>query len=194
MTIVNGNEPTNESIPARCAIPLWLNIEAEADAALRARQSSATLRFGHDTALYRLLSLLFNTAHLPPSAKDDEEQVVLGDDVDKMDRVVPMAANLQMIFYKNAQDSVLVKFMLNEKDIKINILSQVEYGTCYYPWNQWKKQMHERIHDLEHIRQLNAINTMVGTAQANTQSSEWSELLDSADPGYRTEVHRTLLL
>ena len=171
MTIVNGNEPTNESIPARCAIPLWQNIEAEADAALRARQSSATLRFGHDTALYRLLSLLFNTAHLPPSAKDDEEQVVLGDDVDKMDRVIPMAANLQMIFYKNAQDSVLVKFMLNEQDIKINILSQVEYGTCYYPWNQWKKQMHERIHNLEHIRQLNAINTMVGTAQANTQSA-----------------------
>ena len=171
MTIVNGNEPTNESIPARCAIPLWQNIEAEAEAALRSRQTSATLRFGHDTALYRLLSLLFNTAHLPPGAKDDEDQVVLGDDVDKMDRVVPMAANLQMIFYKNAQDSVLVKFMLNEKDIRMNILSQVEYGTCYYPWNRWKKQMHERIHRLEHVRQLNAINTMVGTAQANTQSA-----------------------
>ena len=117
------------------------------------------------------MSLLFNTAHLPPGAKDDEDQVVLGDDVDKMDRVVPMAANLQMIFYKNAQDSVLVKFMLNEKDIRMNILSQVEYGTCYYPWNRWKKQMHERIHRLEHVRQLNAINTMVGTAQANTQSA-----------------------
>ena len=171
MTIVNGNDPTNESIPARCAIPLWQNIEAEAEAALHSRQTSATLRFGHDTALYRLLSLLFNTAHLPPGAKDDEDQVVLGDDVDKMDRVVPMAANLQMIFYKNAQDSVLVKFMLNEKDIRMNILSQVEYGTCYYPWNRWKKQMHERIHRLEHVRQLNAINTMVGTAQANTQSA-----------------------
>ena len=31
--------------------------------------------------------------------------------------------------------------------------------------------MHERIHRLEHIRQLNAINTMVGTAQANTQTA-----------------------
>lgn len=88
-----------------------------------------------------------------------------------MDRVVPMAANLQMVFYKNAQDSVLFKFMLNERDIQLSGLAQVEYGTCYYSWNTWKQMMHERIHNLEHIRQLNALNTMVGTAQANTQTA-----------------------
>ena len=171
MTINNGNDPTNESIPARCAVSLWQNIEAEADAALRSPQASATLRFGHDTALYRLLSLLFNTAHLPQDAKGNPEEVVLGDDVDRMDRVVPMGANLQMVFYKNAQDSVLFKFMLNERDIQLSSLAQVEYGTCYYSWNTWKQMMHERIHHLEHIRQLNALNTMVGTAQANTRSA-----------------------
>ena len=171
MTINNGNDPTNESIPARCAISLWQNIEAEADAALRSPRSSATLRFGHDTALYRLLSFLFDTASLPQSAREDEEKVVLGNGVDRMDRVVPMAANLQMVFYKNAQDSVLFKFMLNERDIQLSGLAQVEYGTCYYSWNTWKQMMHERIHNLEHIRQLNALNTMVGTAQANTQTA-----------------------
>ena len=171
MTINNGNDPTNESIPARCAVSLWKNIEAEADAALRSPQASATLRFGHDTALYRLLSFLFNTAHLPQDAKGNPEEVVLGDDVDRMDRVVPMGANLQMVFYKNAQDSVLFKFMLNERDIQLSGLAQVEYGTCYYSWNTWKQMMHERIHHLEHIRQLNALNTMVGTAQANTRSA-----------------------
>ena len=171
MTINNGNDPTNESIPARSAVSLWQNIEAEADAALRSPQASATLRFGHDTALYRLLSLLFNTAHLPQDAKGNPEEVVLGDDVDRMDRVVPMGANLQMVFYKNAQDSVLFKFMLNERDIQLSGLAQVEYGTCYYSWNTWKQMMHERIHHLEHIRQLNALNTMVGTAQANTRSA-----------------------
>ena len=171
MTINNGNDPTNESIPARCAISLWQNIEAETDAALRSPRSSATLRFGHDTALYRLLSFLFDTASLPQSAREDEEKVVLGNGVDRMDRVVPMAANLQMVFYKNAQDSVLFKFMLNERDIQLSGLAQVEYGTCYYSWNTWKQMMHERIHNLEHIRQLNALNTMVGTAQANTQTA-----------------------
>ena len=168
MTICNGNEPTNEGIPARCAISLWKNIETEADAALRLQRSSATLRFGHDTALYRLLSLLFDTSHVPVASREDTDKVVLGNDTDRMDRVVPMAANLQMIFYKNAQDSVLVKFMLNERDIHLSGLGQVVYGTCYYPWNQWKEMMRRRIHDLEHLRQLNAINTMVGTAQANT--------------------------
>ena len=168
MTICNGNEPTNEGIPARCAISLWKNIETEADAALRLQRSSATLRFGHDTALYRLLSLLFDTSHVPVASREDTDKVVLGNDTDRMDRVVPMAANLQMIFYKNAQDSVLVKFMLNERDIHLSGLGQVVYGTCYYPWKQWKEMMRRRIHDLEHLRQLNAINTMVGTAQANT--------------------------
>ena len=171
MTICNGNAPTNESVPARSAISLWQNIETEADKALQSKVSSSTLRFGHDTALYRLLSLLFPTSHLPQSAKDDADQVVLGDDVDRMDQVVPMAANLQMIFYKNAQDSVLVRFRLNERDILLSSLGQVEYGTCYYPWTTWKQMMQKRIHDLEHVRQLYAINTMVGTAQANTQTA-----------------------
>ena len=31
--------------------------------------------------------------------------------------------------------------------------------------------MANRIHKLEHIRQLNELNTMVGTAQANTHSA-----------------------
>ena len=171
MTVCNGNEPTNEGIPARCALSLWQNIEQEADAALRLGRPSATLRFGHDTALYRLLSLLFDTSHTPASSKELDDHIAVGNDTDRMDRVVPMAANLQMVFYKNAQDSVLVKFMLNEKSIQMGGLGQVVYGTAYYPWKQWKEQMHRRIHDLEHLRQLNAINTMVGTAQANTQTA-----------------------
>lgn len=171
MTINNGTVATNEDIPARSAISLWQNIEAEADRALRSVKSSATLRFGHDTALYRLLSLLFDVNVPPAGAREEASLVVLGDETEKMDRVVPMAANLQMIFYKNAKDSVLVKFMLNERDIMLSPVGQVIYGTHYYSWNAWKQEMHERIHRLEHIRQLNAINTMVGTAQANTQTA-----------------------
>ncbi len=171
MTINNGTYATNEDIPARCAISLWQNIETEADAALKSSRPSATLRFGHDTALYRLLSLLFNATLPPVGAREDADQVVLGDEVDRMDRVVPMGANLQMIFYKNAQDSVLVKFRLNEQDIMLSPVGQVMYGTSYYSWETWKQDMHERIHQLEHVRQLNALNTMVGTAQANTKTA-----------------------
>lgn len=58
MTICNGVYPTNERIPARSAISLWENVEAEADKALASDRPSATLRFGHDTSLYRLYSLM----------------------------------------------------------------------------------------------------------------------------------------
>lgn len=58
MTICNGEYPTNERIPARSAISLWENVEAEADKALASDRPSATLRFGHDTSLYRLYSLM----------------------------------------------------------------------------------------------------------------------------------------
>ena len=152
MTICNGTRPTSESIPAHSAISLWQNFEREADAALRVANPSATLRFGHDSSLYRLLSLIFNATYLPQRANDNDEYVVLGGEVDKMDQVVPMGANLQMVFYKNAQDSVLVKFILNEHDIRLSSQGQVVRGTCYYPWKQWKEMMHERIRRLEHIR------------------------------------------
>ena len=166
MNITNGSMAANEEIPARSAISLWQNIETEADAALRSSQSSATLRFGHDTALYRLLSLLFDATFPPAGAREDADQVVLGAETDRMDRVVPMGANLQMIFYKNRKDSAVVKFMLNERDIMLSPVGQVIYGTHYYSWKEWKQEMHQRIHQLEHVRQLYAIQTMGGAGQA----------------------------
>ena len=166
MNITNGSMTANEEISARSAISLWQNIETEADAALRSSQSSATLRFGHDTALYRLLSLLFDATLPPAGAREDADQVVLGAETDRMDRVVPMGANLQMIFYKNRKDSVVVKFMLNERDIMLSPVGQVIYGTHYYSWKEWKQEMHQRIHQLEHVRQLYAIQTMGGAGQA----------------------------
>ena len=179
MTICNGEYATNEDIPARSALTLWQNIETEADKALASSQPSATLRFGHDTSLYRLLSLL----HIvKPNYKDYNEingaEIAAVNGVDLMDRVVPMGANLQMLFYKSATqnaDSVLVKFVLNGQGVSLDAPcwnGVVEEGDApAYSWENVKKMMHSRIHNLEHIRQLNAINTMVGTAQANTQTA-----------------------
>ncbi len=177
MTICNGNYALNEEIPARSAISLWQNIEAEADRALAMDQPSATLRFGHDTSLYRLLSLLRMVKadyRQIEEAKDGEIASVNG--IDLMDRIVPMAANLQMLFYKKkvaTSDSVVVKFVLNGQGVELDIAdNEVEEGDAHaYVWEGVKDLMHERIHELEHLRQLYAINTMVGTAQANTKTA-----------------------
>ena len=192
MTICNGEYPTNEQIPARSAISLWENIEAEADKALSSDKSSATLRFGHDTALYRLLSLLhFDKEDELSFANMPKKKIATVEGVDLMDRIVPMAANLQMVFYKTNiplrnlreladtaaieidVDTVLVKFFLNGQQMSLQLTSGdiSEQGDDCYSWNSVKAYMKDRIHYLEHVRQLNAINTMVGTAQANTKTA-----------------------
>ena len=142
MTLQNGDEIMNQGCAARCAISLWQRIEQEAEAAIARNGVGADLRFGHDTNLYRLLTLMgIDTKGMP------------------MDVIIPMAANLQMIFYRNAQGDVVVQLLHNEKSIG------------FKKWKDLKQQVNERIHYFEHLRQLNALNTMVGTAPANTKTA-----------------------
>ena len=152
MTIVNGLTPINDGIPARSSITLWENIEREADEIVENHGHGASLRFGHDTALYRLLTLL--QLQLPGDGMED---------------FLPMAANLQMVFCRNAEGDVLVGFCLNERLRRLSVIPSDELG--FYSWNAVKAYMHRRVHELEHVRQLAALNTMVGTAPANTRTA-----------------------
>ena len=186
MTICNGEYSTNEQIPARSAISLWENIEAEADKALASDRPSATLRFGHDTSLYRLYSLMNMFFARPDACSDtDAEMASYKKESDAMDVVVPMAANLQLVFYKkkkwdsaHPENNVLVRILCNERNVgELNLNAYIynddieDMAGNYYTWASLKNYMHEYIHYLEHVRQLNAINTMVGTAQANTKTA-----------------------
>lgn len=186
MTICNGEYPTNERIPARSAISLWENVEAEADKALASDRPSATLRFGHDTSLYRLYSLMNMFFARPDACCDtDAKMASYKKKSDAMDVVVPMAANLQLVFYKKKQwdraypeSNVLVRILCNERNVgELNLNAYIynddieDMAGNYYTWAALKNYMHEYIHYLEHVRQLNAINTMVGTAQANTKTA-----------------------
>ena len=142
MTIVHGDVIENEGIPARCAISLWQRIEADAEAAIARDSVGADLRFGHDSNLFRLMTLIGLDIQGKP-----------------MDELLPMAANLQMIFYRNAQGEVLVQLLHNERSMG------------FITWKELKQQVNERIHYFEHLRQLCALNTMVGTAPANTKTA-----------------------
>ena len=158
MTICNGNLPQSEGIPARAAISLWKNIVYDADVMISRNRHGASLRFGHDTNLYRLLSLL-------------QVSSVHSTSYDFMDEIVPMAANLQMVFFKRkgeapTDSTTLVLFLHNEQPVK---LTPQELTPT--PWSTIKAYVADRIHRLEHLRQLYALNTMVGTAQANTHTA-----------------------
>ena len=152
MAYVNGDDPRIGGAAAHCALSLWHDIERRADEAIVRGTPAADLRFGHDTNLYRLLSLLQAS-----SAQSG-----------KMDEILPMAANLQMVFFRNAGGDVLVRLLHNERDFTLPIPTARAH---YYRWSDIKAYMAQRIHQLDHLRQLDAIHTMVGTAQANTQSA-----------------------
>lgn len=152
MAYCNGSDPRTGGEPARSALSLWQDIESRADAAIMRSEPSADLRFGHDTNLYRLLTLMQAS-----SAQNG-----------KMDEILPMAANLQMVFLRNASGDVVVRLLHNEQDFTLPIPAAMEHA---YRWSDLKTYMAERIHQLEHERQLAALHTMVGTAQANTQSA-----------------------
>ena len=156
MTLHNGDEIMNHGIAARCATSLWNRIKADADAAIVRGSVGADLRFGHDTNFYRLLTLIgIDTKGLP------------------MDIITPMAANLQMIFYRGKgqevrgkrNDKVLVQLLLNEHPVTISNLSPL------YSWDDLKQHLADRLHYFEHLRQLCDLNTMVGTAPANTKTA-----------------------
>ncbi len=151
MTTCNGDEIINEGIPARSAVSLWQRIADDADSAIARSGVGADLRFGHDTNLYRLLTLM---------------------DIDTkgkgMDEIIPMAANLQMIFYKNAHGRILVQLLHNERTVKMNLGTDFD---GFYAWDDIKQYVAERKHYLEHLHHLCALNTMVGTAPANTKTA-----------------------
>jgi len=151
MALHNGDEIMNNGIAARCAVSLWQRIVADADAAIVRGDTGADLRFGHDTNLYRLLTLMdIDTKGKP------------------MDEILPMAANLQIIFYRNAQGRVLVQLLHNERPARLKSIDAID---GIYDWEFLKQHVTERIHYHDHLRQLCALNTMVGTAPANTKTA-----------------------
>lgn len=100
------------------AKPTLQNILDEADKAIAADAEhpvAATLRFGHDTGLLPLSALMqlnFASAKVADLSTLHEQWNDF--------RVIPMAANLQIVFFKKdgkKANEVLVKFLYNEQEV-----------------------------------------------------------------------------
>ena len=136
-TYVNdGPSPLSKGIVKKNAIPLVKNILNEAEYYIDNKIRGASLRFGHDGNIIPLLALL------RIEGMDNEE--LNPKEVYKVwntFQAAPMAANLQLIFYKNKKDNVLVKILHNEREVKIPL------DTNQFPYYEWKdvKSYLERI-------------------------------------------------
>lgn len=109
------------------ARPLLRDIVTRADAAVAGGEVAADLRFGHDVALAPLLSLI-----------DLDGRSVRCTDLDRLYEswcdflVMPMGANLQIVFFRNAAGEVLVELLHNERAGRLPI------ATDRFPYYRWE--------------------------------------------------------
>lgn len=179
----NGTGTASRGIPAQCAANLWQNIVDEADEAIAGRRPYVNLRFGHDTALYRLLSLL--KASLASSCGRGTVEGPL-------DEIVPMAANLQMIFCRDSSNRVVVGFFLNERPAVLGGLSPMlttVKGTAWYLWDEVKARYEPYIEQQKWKDKVAAVNTMVGTDYALPAYWEGRARLSTVRYGKGSEEH-----
>ena len=119
-----------------------------ADSCLRLKHPGVTLRYGHDTALLPFICLL-----------GINNYGISVDDLDLLEEkgwidfnAIPMAGNVQLIFYRkdiNDKD-VLFKVLLNENEATLPIKTDV---APYYHWNDFRDYYLKLINDYEKKRE-----------------------------------------
>lgn len=111
---------------------LLRNIIESADTAMNSTTPSANLRYGHDTIIMPLTALMELD-----NFGDEMNDLEALDELGFHDyRIVPMAANIQIVFYRKpgtvGEDDVLVKVLLNEEERTLPI------DRMHGPYYKWK--------------------------------------------------------
>lgn len=116
---------------------LLKDIIDKADAAIADGKTAADLRFGHDTGIMPLL------AFIGIDGMDVRCRLKDADKYWNSSSNIPMAANLQIVFYRNKKGDILVKFLHNEQEKTIN----GPQSDCkpYYKWEDVKKYFTPRL-------------------------------------------------
>ena len=108
------------------------SIASAADRVIRMGGPALSLRFSHDGSLLPLAYLMGIKEAM--GADKDIENLYKKISIDKL---IPMAANIQLVFYrKDGSDDVLVKFLLNENETSIPVKTDV---APYYHWSDVKR-------------------------------------------------------
>lgn len=122
-----SNPPSANGAVLENALPLLANIVECADEAIAANRNGADLRFGHDSCIVPLVGLMKIDGCYGSSDDPNTLHEVYADF-----KISPMAANLQLIFFKNKKGDVLVKLMLNEREVAIPVKTDT---APFYKWN-----------------------------------------------------------
>ncbi|MDE5849642.1 MAG: histidine phosphatase family protein [Muribaculaceae bacterium] len=123
----NGRSPETGASGPESVKPLLCEIMERADEMLESGNVMVDLRFGHDTDLLRLVSLI-DADGCGVELEDAEE----ASEKWRNFEISPMGANLQLVFYRNKDGKILVMPRLNESPVKISDVPEVFPN--YYDW------------------------------------------------------------
>lgn len=112
------------------------DIVTRADEVIAGAPRAADLRFGHDWPLMGIL------AYLGLEGASDRMTLQEAQARWVATRYVPFAGNLQLIFYRNRKNDILVKFLMNEKETLVPALTPVQGP--YYRWDDVKEFLANR--------------------------------------------------
>lgn len=108
------------------------SIESIADRVIREGKPGLTLRFSHDSSVLPLAYMMGLKEAM--GARTDIEHLYK---YISIDRLIPMAANIQLVFYRKAgSDDILVKFLLQENETSLPIPTDC---APYYHWQDVKR-------------------------------------------------------
>ncbi|MGN1234130.1 MAG: histidine phosphatase family protein, partial [Candidatus Cryptobacteroides sp.] len=124
----HGNSPAKNNMRPFVQSNLLRTIIEQADEAIGGGEYAADLRFGHDGNLSSLITLM-NLNGLGASVNDIDKI----SEVWSITDIIPMAANLQMVFYRDKSGEVIVHFALNEREAELPIETFRPVGKKAYP-------------------------------------------------------------
>lgn len=125
--IHNSSYPRSKGVNVDNAKNLLTNILTTADEYIANGDHGATLRFGHDGNIVPLAALMRF-----PGCYGYENDLTKVYTAWADYKVSPMASNMQMIFFKDKKGDILVKVMMNEREVTLPIESAT---APFYPWN-----------------------------------------------------------
>lgn len=124
-------------INMRHSFPYAMLMIEEADEAIEGNGHCADLRFAHDKQVGPLLSLLdLENYNVYTPAESSHNHMAAW-------KYLSMATNMQMIFYRDSRNDILVKFLCNERESVIPSLEVV--GPCFHRWSDVRSHIISRI-------------------------------------------------
>lgn len=125
--VAHGKSPESMAAGPGSVRPLLREIVERADRMLLSGDVTVDLRFGHDSDLLRLVSLI-DADGRGVELEDADDAAVKWPNFE----IAPMGANFQFVFYRNGDGKTIVMPRLNEMPVKISDVPEAYPG--FYDW------------------------------------------------------------